>query len=94
MKELRSYAVPMEAHLAAGLLEARGIPCEVRDNTLGEQPPFVPTLWILRDSDLRAAIELLSERPDASARPWSCPKCRSQNEAPFDACWSCGTERP
>jgi hypothetical protein len=94
MEELRSYAVPMEPHLAAGRLQARGIPCEVRDNTLSEEAPFVPTLWILRDTDLRAAVEILSEKPDVRARPWSCPKCRSENELQFDACWSCGADRP
>jgi len=71
------------------------LPCLALEgaSTLVEQPPVVPTLWVLRDTDLRAAVELLIERPDARARPWSCPKCKSENEAQFDACWSCGAER-
>ena len=92
MKELRSYGSDFEAHYAAGLLKERGIPCEVRSAAFSEEPPF-HAVWLLRDTDVRAALEALGEGRDLHARAWACPNCRSENEAHFDACWSCGTAR-
>jgi len=30
----------------------------------------------------------------AKLQPWVCPGCKNENEPQFDACWSCGAERP
>jgi hypothetical protein len=100
VKEVRSFKTTTEAHFVAGLLDSQGIQCEVREGALesfgkGEPgQPFFPSVWVLRDEDLAGAVELLDEHPRARAVGWSCPQCQSENEAPFDACWSCGAERP
>ena len=93
MKLVRAFENAFDAQFAAGLLEEQGIPCEVRDHALSEDPPFMPELWVLRDDDLRAAAAAQQARPEARGFGWSCPKCRTQNEAAFDACWSCGAAR-
>ena len=93
MKRVRAFDSEFEARFAAGLLEEQGIPCEVREHALSEDPPFLPELWVLRDDDLGAAAAALQARPEARGFGWSCPKCRTQNEAGFDACWSCGAAR-
>ena len=93
MKELRSYNSSTEAHFIAGLLRTRGIPCEVRDNPVSEEPPFAPSIWILNDAHLGAATEVLKEKRSAAGWPWSCSRCASENEPQFNACWSCGAER-
>jgi hypothetical protein len=100
VKEVRSFKTTTEAHFVAGLLDSQGIPCEVREGALesfgrGEPgQPFYPSVWVLRDEDLADAVRILDEHPRAHAAGWSCPKCKCENETPFDACWSCGAERP
>lgn len=100
MREVRSFDTTAEANLAAGLLRAREIPCEVRGEAIalaggmGAGFPFSPSVWIQRDEDLAVALKILGERQDVRAPAWICPACRSRNETSFDACWSCGTERP
>jgi hypothetical protein len=93
MKELRSFKTTMEAHFAAGRLEAQGITCEVRENSTGEGGGPRTAIWILRDSDLPAAIGVLDRKPENALKPWSCPGCKQPNDALFDACWSCGGTR-
>jgi hypothetical protein len=100
VKEVRSFNNATEAYFAAGLLESLGIPCEVHDDDtsmtggLGAGLPFSPTVWVRRDEDVPLAIKAIDEHVATSAPGWSCPKCGSKNEAPFDACWSCRGDRP
>jgi len=99
MKKALSYDTVTEAEFAAGLLDTKGISCEVRNEAIalvggvGAPLSFFPEVWVLRDEDLPAALKILERHRDSHAPGWSCPKCGSKNEAPFDACWSCGTER-
>jgi hypothetical protein len=94
MKRVLAYDTDFEAQFAAGLLEDRGIPCEVREGQSRGGVPVLPELWVLRDDDIGAASEALEERPNSRGFGWSCPNCRNENEAAFDACWSCGAARP
>ncbi len=100
MKKVLSYDTVIEAEFAAGLLRSREIPCEVRNEAiaisggLATPLPFFPEVWVMRDQDLPAAIELLEHHPKTRAPAWTCSKCGNQNEAAFDACWSCGADRP
>jgi hypothetical protein len=89
VKELRSFSSDFEARNAAGLLQARGILCEVRNKALSEEPE----LWVLGDADLLVALGVLREGGAMRARAWVCPNCKSENEAQFDTCWSCGSAR-
>jgi hypothetical protein len=93
MKQVRTYDTEAEAEYEAGLLEAQGIACEVRDRNHVRGSGFLPALWVLRDEDVQAALEALNYRPNARGWPWICSKCKSENEPQFDACWSCGAER-
>jgi len=99
MKEIGSFSTTAEAQIAAGLLEEAGIPCEVREAALaasgfvGPGVMLAPSVWILRDEDVAAAEQVLAPAQPARSSAWTCPACRSENEAQFDACWSCGTAR-
>jgi hypothetical protein len=99
MREVRSFPTIAEAYLVAGLLEAEGIRCEVREAALaatgwiGRGKPFRPSVWIIRDEDAGAAAKLLDEPLESAGVAWSCATCHSENEPQFDACWSCGATR-
>jgi hypothetical protein len=100
MKEVLAYDTVTEAEFAAGLLQAAGIPCEVRNEAtsivggLGTDLPFPPQLWVLRDEDLPRALELLKSPRKSRGASWKCLACGTENEAQFDACWSCGAAKP
>ncbi|MEA3277064.1 MAG: DUF2007 domain-containing protein [Pseudomonadota bacterium] len=64
----------------------------------GELPLNIyPTVWVMEDTDLPRARELLSEfLAQSAADPgsaWICPGCGEQVEAAFDLCWNCGRSR-
>ncbi len=100
MKEVRTFKTITEAYFVAGLLDSQGIQCEVREGALeaagkGEAgQPFFPSVWVLQDEELAEALKILDEHPRTREAGWSCPKCGSENEAQFDACWSCDADRP
>ncbi|MEQ5800819.1 DUF2007 domain-containing protein [Halomonas sp. H10-9-1] len=83
------------------LLEAAGIPAELRNMTLGggagELPPgeCEPEVWVKPHNHERAEALLrdaLSGKSEAPA--WRCPGCGEALEGVFDACWRCGALRP
>jgi hypothetical protein len=95
-----------EAHFVSGLLGAAGIPNEIRGDTLwptlgagADIPGLLPTVWLRRPEDRGRALAVIGNHrlaaPEAGAGcPWTCPNCQEPLEAPFTACWRCGTERP
>ncbi len=98
MKKLTSAVTPVTIHHFRNLLEAEGIPCQIRNehliSILGEMPfpETWPELWVINDLDYDRAMELInggaaSESPQAS---WRCKKCGETNEGQFAACWNCG----
>ncbi len=99
VQKVRTYKTEAEAEYEAGFLRTQGINCEVRSRLgkLGSTyapatlPP-IPALWVFEDKDLPRALEVLDARPDQRGPPWTCPNCKSENEAQFDACWSCGAD--
>ncbi|HJP34966.1 MAG: DUF2007 domain-containing protein [Gammaproteobacteria bacterium] len=83
-------------------LEAEGIPCDVRNESLlggaGELPPNEcwPELWVLRETDVaaaRAIVKKALEAPPPDAAPWECHHCGEACEPQFNACWRCGALR-
>ncbi|MFP4137622.1 MAG: DUF2007 domain-containing protein [Halomonas sp.] len=83
------------------LLEAAGIPVELRNMTLsggaGELPltECEPEVWVRTHNRERAEAlirEALSGESEAPA--WRCPGCGEALEGAFDTCWRCGTGRP
>ena len=63
MKRVFSSADSAQVGLLLSVLDAAGIPCEIRDNGsqgLGPILPFVPELWVLRDEDYDEARQLVA----------------------------------
>ena len=98
MKKLTTAASTVTIHHYRNLLEAEGIPCEIRNEILGGilgEMPFPetwPQLWVINDLDYDRAKQLIDadtadETPQSS---WRCRKCGESNEGQFAACWNCG----
>ncbi len=96
-----------EAHFLNGLLEASGIPAEVRGESLfttveggSALSGMRPSVWILEDDQLEQAKVVIANYttgvgvPKFSEGPWTCPRCGEVHEAQFAACWNCGTQIP
>jgi hypothetical protein len=84
-------------HHAKNLLEAAGIRVLVRNqhlsSAMGELPPAEceAQVWVLEDSDLPRAEEILSLKP-LSGPDWTCA-CGEALAAQFTQCWRCGADR-
>jgi hypothetical protein len=99
MKKLTSAPVLVTIHHYKNILDAEGIPSEIRNEFFGGilgEMPFTdtwPQLWVVNDLDYDRARQLiegaaLEESPSAR---WRCRKCGEENEGQFAACWNCGT---
>jgi hypothetical protein len=82
---------------ARNLLETEGIETLVKNailsSAMGELPPAEcqAELWVVNDSDVKRAEELLS--PKHVARPdWIC-SCGETLAPQFTQCWRCGAYR-
>ena len=83
------------------LLEAAGIPGELRNMTLGggagELPlgECEPEVWVKPHNRERAEAMIRDALSGESEAPaWRCPGCGESLEGVFDTCWSCGAHRP
>ncbi len=100
MKRVATAESLLEIGHLRNVLEQNGIACVVKNEqlsgALGEVPflECLPELWVVADADRERAesllAELRSDEADASASPWTCPRCKEDNEAQFAACWNCG----
>ena len=97
---------PVQAHLVLGILEAEGIPGEIRGEALfttlqggASAPGMLPTVWIAREEqalEAKALVDRFSlDEGDAGVGldPWLCPGCGERHEAQFSHCWKCGEAR-
>lgn len=84
------------------VLESAGVPCELRNMTLGggagELPlgECEPAVWIAPHNRARAE-SLMHDAlhgPRAPAPAWRCPQCGERLDGVFDTCWQCQTLRP
>ena len=102
MKLVYTAKHPTEAHLIRGMLEAEGIPAEVKGDQLygafGELP-VLPTVWIL-DATLAAQADrvVIDFLHGTAARKygherWTCHRCGESLEGQFTECWKCGASR-
>ncbi|WP_348827095.1 DUF2007 domain-containing protein [Halomonas sp. RT37] len=79
------------------LLDAAGIPCELRNMTLGggagELPPLEcePQVWVAEHNRERAEalVKQALEEP-APDSAWRCRACGEELEGALDTCWNCG----
>ena len=92
----------MVAHVR-NLLEEDNIEVVMRNFGLlggaGELPPTAvwPELWLVNDSDEPRARRIVDAALAENAEPgqaWACAECGEVMEGQFDACWSCGAQRP
>lgn len=97
----------LEAHLVCGLLEAEGIPSEVRGEALfttveagAVLPGMRPSVWIHQDAQLAESMSLIEGYvrggmlPGTEGSPWLCGSCGESHEPQFTSCWKCGAEAP
>jgi hypothetical protein len=98
MKKVTSAdTVVMISHYK-NILEAEGIPCQVRNEHLNQiygEMPFTevwPELWVLKDIDYDRAKQLIDAAiiEESPRSPWRCGSCGEENEGQFAACWNCG----
>lgn len=96
-----------EAHLVSGLLQAHGIPAEVRGEALFTTleassviPGAAPEVWVADPAQVLLALDLVRRfsrgvaLPGSSGPAWQCPKCSETLEAQFTECWRCSTAKP
>lgn len=99
MHKIFSSLTSVEIHNLKNVLEARGIECEIRGESLrtglGELPvnECWTELWIVDDSRIDEAKRILSGADHPTGAPWNCPQCGESVEAQFGQCWNCQAER-
>nr|WP_298414944.1 DUF2007 domain-containing protein [uncultured Halomonas sp.] len=84
------------------VLENSGLPCELRNMTLGgaagELPlgECEPEIWVAAHNRTRAEtlIEEALNGPREPIQVWRCPQCDELLEGVFDTCWQCGRAKP
>jgi hypothetical protein len=100
MKKVTSADTAVMINHYKNILEAEGIPCQVRNEHLNQiygEMPFTevwPELWVLKDIDYDRAKQLIDGTAfdESPQEAWTCPSCGEENEGQFAACWSCGAE--
>jgi hypothetical protein len=51
-------------------------------------------LWIINDHDEEKAEKTLAQALKQQGEyDWFCQQCQEQNDASFDSCWQCQTEK-
>lgn len=95
-KQIYTADNPVEARFVKGLLEAKGITAEVRDeDMIGNCPSF----WVKVGTDFELAHEVVSllSRKQATVESltetWYCSTCKEDIEVQFTECWRCGTSQ-
>ena len=79
------------------LLEANGIETFLKNQFgfggTGELPfvETVPQLFVLHEQDVERAKQIILEADERVDAPgtWTCPKCGTEIEGEFTACWNC-----
>ena len=87
-----------QAYLLKDVLAGHGIKAHVfnanMSSIVGDVPPDValPQVWLDDDADHARALAVLREHQSAGERVGVvfCPRCREENPATFEICWSCG----
>ncbi|MGH8691506.1 MAG: DUF2007 domain-containing protein [Burkholderiales bacterium] len=98
MKRVFSSYNQTAVYHARNLLAGAGLEVLVRNaalsSAMGELPPAEcqAELWVLNDSDVSQAEEILSSKP-TSGPAWTCAGCGESLGPQFTQCWRCGAER-
>ena len=51
-------------------------------------------LWVREEADFNRAKQIMEQAFDPKGSAWFCPHCQEHNDASFEFCWQCQTERP
>ncbi|MGQ7246760.1 putative signal transducing protein [Halomonas sp. V046] len=96
-----SHGNAMLASHVRNVLAAAGMPCELRNMTLGgatgELPPLEcePQVWVAAHNQQRAEALIQSALDPAQGVPdWVCAGCGEHLDGAFDTCWNCARPRP
>jgi hypothetical protein len=99
MKLVYTHENKLIVENARNLLNAEGIESVMRNEFsgggAGDLPPSEtwPELWVEESqySQAKAIIDKFILAP--AGAPWTCNVCGEMNEASFEICWKCQTER-
>jgi Putative prokaryotic signal transducing protein len=100
MRRLTSAPNLALATLWADMLTHSGIDANVQrayaSSIAGELPPdqSLPEVWVMDDSTLESARQLLAQLRHPPSRHWCCRVCQEQIDGPFEQCWNCGAAMP
>ncbi len=100
MKRLTQAPNVALATLWADLLNQAGMDAVVQraytSGIAGEIPPdqALPEVWVMDDSRVDAARQLLHQLCSLPWTRWPCHGCGEQIDGPFEQCWNCGAMRP
>jgi hypothetical protein len=51
-------------------------------------------LWVVDDADYDHAIQIIANALSAPNAPeWICRSCNENNDAAFETCWNCQTDK-
>jgi predicted RNA-binding Zn-ribbon protein involved in translation (DUF1610 family) len=94
MRQIHTADNPVEAYFIKGLLDAKGIAAQVRqEDMIGDYP----SVWVTAGADFKLAQEVIpalsSEQAivETHSEPWCCPRCGEHIEAQFTECRQCQT---
>jgi len=100
MKKIYTHENRFLVHNAKNLVEQQGIEIvlknEVAGGGLGERAAFDTwlELWVINDADYPRACEVIdSALSESDAAEWQCSQCGELNDAAFEVCWQCGTDK-
>jgi len=85
---------------AKNIIENAGIPVFLKNEyAAGGSGDLAPLetwleLWVAVDSDYEKAVQVLeSSISPQGSDDWTCQNCSEQNDASFEFCWNCQSER-
>jgi hypothetical protein len=103
IKVFEDFDIMLVGHYQS-VLESNGIATFMKNqfgtSGAGELPfvEVVPQLWVLNETDVGRAKELISTLDESEnaqqSQPWDCPSCGIAQEAAFTHCWKCSSSRP
>lgn len=85
---------------AHNILEQAGIRVvwknEFASGAIGEISSFDtwPELWVIDEADYEQAVQIIANALSSPNAPeWICTSCNETNDAAFETCWNCQTEK-
>ena len=100
MKIVYSNESILLVHNMKNLIEAQKIEVFIKNEysqgAVGEISAFDtwPEVWVANDSDFDQVMEIVNTSQSSSnAVDWTCKECAEENDASFEICWKCQSEK-